>query len=101
MQDARDQIPKYHELFNPVLKALRELGGSATISEIEDRVAKILDLPSDVLECQSATKPSMTVVNYRLAWARSYLNTFGLLQNSQRGVWSLCGTGSWATRRLG
>jgi restriction system protein len=26
---------------------------------------------------------------YRLAWARSYLKTFGLLDNSERGVWSL------------
>jgi restriction system protein len=30
-----------------------------------------------------------TEVAYRLAWARSYLKKFGLLDNSKRGVWSL------------
>ena len=29
---------KYHDLFNPILNALHELGGSASVSEIEDFV---------------------------------------------------------------
>jgi len=32
-------VPKYDDLFNPLLKAMRELGGSASISEQEDDVA--------------------------------------------------------------
>jgi len=28
-----------------------------------------------------------TEVQYRLAWARTYLKAFGLLENSSRGVW--------------
>jgi restriction system protein len=31
----------------------------------------------------------MTGVQYRLAWARTYLKGMGLLTNSQRGVWSV------------
>lgn len=30
-----------------------------------------------------------TEIGYRLAWARSYLKKFGLLENSARGIWSL------------
>jgi restriction system protein len=34
-------------------------------------------------------KSNQTEVAYRLAWARTYLKKFGLLENSTRGVWSL------------
>lgn len=34
-------------------------------------------------------KNSQTEVPYRLAWARTYLKKFGLLENSSRGIWSL------------
>jgi len=29
-----DQMPKYHELLNPLLQALHDLGGSGSIEEI-------------------------------------------------------------------
>ena len=32
------QIPKYHELMNPLLEALHELGGSGSIEEIAQKV---------------------------------------------------------------
>ena len=44
-----DQMPKYHELMNPLLKALHELGGSGSIEEILSEVSDSLDLPEDVL----------------------------------------------------
>ena len=37
-------VPKYDELFNPLLKALHELGSSAQISELEQKVSTILGL---------------------------------------------------------
>lgn len=89
MQDARDQIPKYHDLFNPLLEAIRLLGGSATVAEIEDKVGQILRVPPEVLEIPASSHPTKSEVMHRLAWARSYLKDFGLLDNSQRGVWSL------------
>ena len=33
-------IPQYHELMWPVLNALRELGGSATVKEMCERVVE-------------------------------------------------------------
>jgi restriction system protein len=83
-----DQIPKYHELMNPLLQALHELGGSGSIAEISSQVSESLDLPEDVLNIlHDPERSSQTVLEYRLAWARTYLKKYGLLDNSERGVW--------------
>lgn len=34
-----------------------------------------------------------TEIGYRVAWARTYLKCFGLLTNSQRGVWAITEAG--------
>lgn len=83
-----DQMPKYHELINPLLKALHELGGSGSIEEISAQVSESLDLPEDVLSIpHDPDKSSQTEVEYRLAWARTYLKKYGIIDNSERGVW--------------
>jgi len=43
---------------------------------------EILEVPHDETGLQSQ-------VDYRLAWARTYLKKYGLIENSSRGVWSL------------
>jgi restriction system protein len=83
-----DQMPKYHELMNPLLKALHELGGSGSIEEILSKVSDSLDLPEDVLAIpHNPDKSSQTELEYRLAWARTYLKKYGVIDNSERGVW--------------
>jgi restriction system protein len=83
-----DQIPKYHELMNPLFKALHELGGSGSIEEILSKVSDSLDLPEDVLATpHNPDKSSQTELEYRLAWARTYLKKYGIIDNSERGVW--------------
>lgn len=80
-------VPKYDEMFASVLQALRDLGGSASIPEQEDAVAKILQLSDrDLAEIHRGNR---TKFSYRLAWARNYLKNFGLLENSARGIWAL------------
>ena len=84
-------VPKYDEMFNPLLQALRNLGGSASIPEQEDEVASLLKLSeADLAEIHRGNR---TKFSYRLAWARNYLKRFGLLDNSSRGVWALTATG--------
>ena len=83
-----DHLPKYNELLNPLLKALHDLGGSGTIEEISSGVSELLDLPEDILNLpHDPNKGSQTELEYRLAWARTYLKKYGLLDNSERGVW--------------
>jgi len=85
-------VPKYDELFEPLLKAMHQLGGSASITEQEDTVASNLRLTEkEIAEIHRGTR---TKLSYRLAWARNYLKRFGLIENSTRGVWSLTPEGS-------
>lgn len=84
------KIPTFKDLMNPLLEALKALGGSATIEEIESKVIEQLKLPDEVTEVpHNPEKGTMTEVAYRLAWARTYLKNFGVIDNSERGVWSL------------
>ncbi len=86
---------KYDDLMNPVIKALKQLGGSGTNEEINTKVAEIVGIPSEQLEIlHSPGKGGMTEIEYRLMWTRTYLKSFGILENSSRGVWSLTPTGT-------
>jgi restriction system protein len=72
---------------NPLLRALRDLGGSGSIEELAAKVSESLQLPDAVLNMpHDPEKSSQTEVEYRLAWARTYLKKFGILDNSERGV---------------
>ena len=82
------QMPKYHELMNPLIEALHELGGSGSIEEISQKVLELSDLPEEILNIpHNPEKSSQTEIEYRLAWARTYLKKYGLLENSDRGIW--------------
>jgi restriction system protein len=85
-------IPKYDELFNPLLEAMKKLGGSASVSELNEEVTKSLNLTDE--EVAEPRNERMTVLQYRLAWTRSYLKAYGLLDNSERGVWVLTPKGN-------
>ncbi|GGF05387.1 restriction system protein [Chishuiella changwenlii] len=82
---------KYDDLFNPTLKALKNLGNSGSTSEIEDEVIKILNLSEDSIN--EIHRESTTKLAYRLAWARNYLKKYGLVENSSRGIWALTENG--------
>ncbi|MCB9433515.1 MAG: restriction endonuclease [Ardenticatenaceae bacterium] len=84
------KIPSYDKMMNPVVQALHELGGSGTIEEINNKAVEILGLSEDLLEIlHDSDKGSQTEVEYRLAWSRTYLKKYGILENSSRGVWAL------------
>ena len=96
-------VPKRDELFNPLLKALRNLGGSGSNAELIDETARIMVLSdeqlderrnSDTVSDLKGPRKGPTRFAYRLAWARTYLKKFGLVTNSERGVWSLTPRGS-------
>lgn len=89
------KIPTFDRLMNPLLRALRSLGGSGSVEEIYDRVVEAERFPEDVVaELHDPEKSTQTEVGYRLAWARTYLKKYGLIENSSRGVWSLTAKGN-------
>ena len=81
-------VPTHKELFNPVLRAIHGLGGSASNVEIVDRVIEDLNLPSSVTE-KAHGSGRMSELEYRIGWSKTYLKKFGLINNSERGIWSL------------
>lgn len=51
---------------------------------------RTLGFGEDVLDVpHNPEKSNQTELQYRLAWARTYLKKYGLLENSARGVWAL------------
>lgn len=80
-------VPRFYELFNPLLQALKTLGGSASISELDDEVTQRLQLSDE--DIAQPHDSHGTELQYQLAWARTYLKWYGLLNNSERGVWLL------------
>ena len=83
-------LPTFDALMNPLLGALRALGGSGSIEEVYAKTVELTDLSEQILgQLHDPEKSSQTEVGYRLAWARTYLKKYGLLENSSRGVWSL------------
>ncbi len=83
-------IPQYYDLIVPVFDALQQLGGSGSIEEIQEKVTEITGLTDEVLAVEhNPEKSNQTEVQYRLAWARTYLKNYGVLENSSRGVWAI------------
>lgn len=83
------QIPTYDEFIKPVIQVLIGLGGSGTIEEINGKVFEFLNLSESILQIPHSDDEARTEVEYRLAWTRTYLKKYGLLNNSERGIWSL------------
>lgn len=83
------EVPTFDELIIPTLKALVKLGGSGSIEEINKAVYEIAHLSDDVLQIPHKEDGNISKVDYRLAWSRTYLKKFGLLENSSRGIWAL------------
>ncbi len=67
-----NKIPQYHSFFNPILKALRALGGSGSIEEINEKIIGTLEFTNEALEKLHDPKTgNETEIEYRLAWART------------------------------
>jgi restriction system protein len=89
------RIPTFDVFMNPVIQALKSLGGSGTIEEINNKATEIVGLSDEQLEVlHDPEKGGQTQVEYRLAWTRTYLKKYGVLENSGRGVWALTAKGS-------
>lgn len=96
------EIPNRHQLCDPVMRAVKDLGGSANIEELNAAVAKSLNLTDAQINKPYGPNEARTELEYELAWARTELKKRGLLNNSARGVWALTELGratdtTWAT----
>lgn len=84
-----NDLPTFDELLIPTIKALQVLGGSGSIEEINNKVYVIAEISDEILQIPHGVEGTDSEVDYRLAWSRTYLKKFGLLENSSRGIWAL------------
>ncbi len=82
------KFPTREELFQPLIDALVELGGSGSNDEINTKVSELIQMPRKLLEKMHKNTNS-TKFEYEMAWVRTMLKKQGVLENSSRGVWSL------------
>ena len=84
----KEKVPTYDQLINPTLKALHELGGSASIYELVDEIISNMGISEEIAGILHG-KGSQTEIEYRAAWARNYLKNAGLIENTERSIWVL------------
>lgn len=88
---APERGPRFVQYMEPVLSALRALGGSARAAEVVDQVAESLKI-SDAERSDPLASGTSRFENM-VAWARFYLAKAGLVDASRRGVWALTDKG--------
>lgn len=82
--------PQFVRYFDPVLHALRELGGSGRPNEVIDFIAQSYGIPDELSEELAS---GGTRFDKYIHWARFYLAKDGFIDSSQRGVWTLTAKG--------
>lgn len=80
------EVPSYDKLLWPTLRAVRALGHSARIDEMVEKVVEQEGFTEEQVAVLHRDGPR-SEVEYRVAWARTYLKGMGALDNPQRGVW--------------
>ncbi|MBO9601771.1 MAG: restriction endonuclease [Novosphingobium sp.] len=86
---------KKDDFYIPTLQVLRELGGSASIEEIEEKLIDRFGFTQDDLDICYATSGD-NIVTDKMSWARSYLKFPGFVSNDSKGVWVLTEAGRLA-----
>jgi hypothetical protein len=83
----QDKNWHFAKWMGPVLDALRALGGSGTPKDVGHKIRETLGLPdSDITE---TNKSGQTKFYNEVAWARKNLVWEGLIDGTQRGIWTL------------
>ncbi|RME17416.1 MAG: restriction endonuclease [Alphaproteobacteria bacterium] len=87
-------LPDLPGMMLATVEALKTVGGSATIGELEEKIAEIEGVSEEEQSLMMTGRNSnRSRLNYYLAWARTFLKRGGALENSRRGVWSLTESG--------
>ena len=88
-------IPHRNDLMKPTVEAIKALGGSGSVDEIVEKVISMLGIPDELVAQPYITKrgneDGRTLLEYELAWVRTYLKQLEVLDNSVRGIWVLTG----------
>lgn len=78
---------QFWQFFQPVIDALKELGGSGQPSEVKELIAEKLNITEEEQSEQISSGQSR--FSNKVDWARFYLAKVDYIDSSIRGVWSL------------
>ena len=81
-------VPGFEKTMKPVLMALQQKGGRASIEELDEEAIKIMNLPEEITKVLHKGSNKKSEISYRMAWARTYLKKYGLIENESRGIWT-------------
>jgi restriction system protein len=88
-------FPEMPGMMFTTINALKEIGSSATIQELDEKVAELEKVSEEEQSFMMVGKnSSQPRLNYYLAWARTYLRRGDAVENSSRGVWALTELGA-------
>lgn len=90
----KEGLPDLAGMMLATVEALKELGGSATIHELDEHIIDAEGMGEEEQSYPMPNDENRPRVNYYLAWARTYLKRGDALENSTRGVWALTETGN-------
>ena len=77
------KLPAYDSRMNPVLHALKALGGSGTNKETINKVISELGISTSDANVLHNDKTKQTELSYRLGWAKTYLKKYGAISNDE------------------
>ncbi len=92
----QDGFPDLVQMMLVTLEALRSIGGSATLHELDQKVVE-LEGVTEQEQAFTMANDDRPRLNYYLAWSRTFLRRGGAIENSSRGVWSLTEKGEQLT----
>jgi restriction system protein len=87
-------LPDLPGMMLVTLEALRSIGGSATIQELDEKVAEVEGVTELEQSYQMSGDDPRPRLNYYLAWSRTFLKRGGAIENSSRGVWAITELGN-------
>ncbi|MCY6382111.1 restriction endonuclease [Hoeflea prorocentri] len=90
----KEGLPNLSGMMLATVEALKAIGGSATIQELDEKVIEVEGVTEEEQSFPMPNDERRLKVNYYLAWARTYLRRGSALENSSRGVWSLTDIGA-------
>ena len=90
-------LPSRSDLMLPTLQALDDLGGSASVQELSDKLADNLNLTDELRNIpHGGGGAQSTKIGYLSAWVCSdWLQPLQVVSNPKRGIWTITDVGRW------
>lgn len=88
-----NSLPDLPGMMLVVVEALKHLGGSGTVRELDEKVIELEGVTEAEQAFTMRGAGARPRVNYYLGWSRTYLKRGEALANSSRAVWTLTESG--------